>query len=83
MKAFCILFAVQYTQYLVLTVNYRSIAHEQYLMAAATAALAAVLAYTIVRRIVRDESRWGLAGMVAGGALADMTGIWLTRSWGS
>ncbi len=72
---------IQFTQYLVLTVNYRAIAHERYLFAGGTAALAALLSYTIVKRIIKDESRATIAGMVIGGALADMAGIWITRMW--
>lgn len=82
MRDFFLLGGAQAAQYLILTINFRAIAHAQYAAAGTTAALAAVLAYFIVRRVVHDDSRWGLAGMISGGALADMAGIWLTRSWG-
>ena len=82
MKAFWTMAALQGCQYLVLTINFRAIAHAQYAAAGATAAIAAVLAYTIVRRVTKDESRWGLAGMVFGGSIADMVGIYITRMWG-
>lgn len=80
-RAFLSMAALQFTQYIVLTVNFRAIAHARYLTAGGTAAFAAFLAYTIVRRVVKDESRWGLLGMVCGGSIADMAGIWLTRAW--
>lgn len=73
--------AVQFVSYLNLTVNFRAIAHAQYAVAGLTAGLAAVLATTIVRRVAKDESNSPLVGMVVGGALADMAGIWLTRAW--
>jgi predicted MFS family arabinose efflux permease len=81
LRTFALLTCVQFTQYIVLTVNYRAIAHERYAIAGGTAGVASVLAYAIVRRIVRDDSRWALAGMVVGGSLADMAGIWVTRAW--
>lgn len=74
-------FALQFVQYLVLTINFRAIAHEQYVYAGTTAALAAFLAYRIVRGIAADKSHLALPGLMLGGALADMTGIWLTRNW--
>jgi hypothetical protein len=80
-KNFFIAAAVQFTQYLVLTINFRAISYEQYAAAGITAALAAILSYTIVKRILKDETRSTVAGMVVGGSLADMVGIWLTRSW--
>lgn len=73
--------ALQFVSYLVLTVNFRAISHEQYLMAGGTAALAAINSYIIVRRIVKNEQGWGLAGLIVGGAVADMFGIWITRHW--
>lgn len=72
---------LQSMQYVVLTVNIRAISHEQYLSAGATAGLASLMAYTIVRRIVKNESKWGIAGMITGGFLADIVGIYLTRAW--
>ena len=81
LRDFLIGLAVQFTSYIVLTINFRAIASERYLIAGGTAALAAILAYTIVRRIVKDETRATLAGMITGGSLGDMAGIWLTRVW--
>lgn len=83
MRIFFLMAGVQFAQYVVLTVNFRAIAHAQYLAAGATAGAASVLAYVIVRMITKDDekSRYGLAGMVVGGMLADMFGIWLTRGW--
>jgi hypothetical protein len=74
-------FGLQFLQYLVLTINFRAIAHEQYAMAGTTAAVAAWFAYTIVRGVAADKSHFALPGMMIGGALADVTGIYLTRHW--
>ena len=82
MRAFLLMLVVQFVSYTNLTVNYRAIAHEQYVIAGGTASLAAILSYTIVRRIVKDDTRWGIAGLVVGAFFADMVGIYLTRVWG-
>lgn len=81
LRPFVTMFALQFCSYLVLTINFRAIAHGQYLMAGGSAAVAAVNSYIIVRRIVKNEEGWGLAGLILGGALADMSGIYLTRHW--
>ena len=67
MRNFWISAGVQYTSYIVLTINFRAIAHGQYAEAAATAMLATLLSYTIVRRIQQGESKTTLAGMMVGG----------------
>lgn len=82
MRNFCAAAAVQWTSYVVLTINFRAIAHEQYIAAGVTAMLAAFLSYTIVKRVIKDESHATLAGMMIGGTLGDLTGIYLTRAWG-
>ncbi len=82
MKEFCMFAALQFVSYLNLTINFRAIAHEQYAFAVVTDGLACWLSYTVVRRIAGDKSRWGLAGLMLGGSIAALVGIWLTRSWG-
>lgn len=82
MRNFLVSAGVQYTSYVVLTVNFRAIAHEQYTFAAITAMTACLLSYTIVKRIQRDDNRTTLAGMMCGGTLGDLSGIWLTQTWG-
>ena len=77
---------VQFISYVNLTINFRAIAHEQYLVAVVTDALAVVISILIVQRIANPEKpvRWTMEqwGMVVGGSLAAMVGIALTRSWG-
>jgi hypothetical protein len=82
MREFLLMMLVQFVSYTNLTINFRAIAHEQYLMAGGTASLAAILSYTIVRRIVKDDTRFGIAGLVVGAFAADIVGIYLTRYWG-
>ena len=65
-----------------LTVNFRAIANVQYAWAGGTAMLAAFLSYTIVRRVTRDETWATVYGMMVGGGLGDISGIYITRHWG-
>lgn len=81
MKAFWSMAALNFFGYLILTVNFRAISHEQYVAAGLTAAVAAINGYVITKRIVADEHGWGLVGLVVGGSIADMVGIYLTRAW--
>lgn len=74
--------AAQFTQYVVLTANFRAIALGMYVAAGLSAASASMLGYVMTRKVARAEGHWGLVGMVIGGACADMLGIWLTRGWG-
>lgn len=74
-------FVIQFVSYLNLTINFRAIAHEQYVVAFFTALFAGLLAYAIVRMISHDDRHRILPGLVIGGAFADVIGIWLTRSW--
>lgn len=74
-------FVVQFIGYFNLTFNYRAVAHEKYLVIAVSDMLAVLIAYTIIRRVVKQESKWMLLGMMVGGALAGVVGTWITRSW--
>lgn len=74
--------ALQFVSYLNLTINFRAIAHEQYVFACLSDGVACILGYTIVKRVSGDKSRWGVVGMTVGGMGAAVVGIYLTRTWG-
>lgn len=82
MRNVALLGALQFLSYLNLTINYRAIAHEQYLAACVSDGIACLLGYTVVKRIAEDKSRYGVVGMVVGGMCAAVVGIWVTRAWG-
>lgn len=82
MKPFALACVLQFTQYLVLTINYRAIAHKKYLYAIFTDAAAVGFAYYIVKQIQGAEGYTVLSGMMVGGSLAAMVGIKLTETWG-
>jgi hypothetical protein len=82
MREFFIMAGVQFVSYLNLTINYRAIAHGQIGAAMVTDAMAGLIAYVIVRRIVKSEGHLAVAGMMVGGSLAAAAGMWLTATWG-
>ena len=82
MRDFAAFAGLQFISYLNLTINFRAIAHEQYLIAMLTDGIACILSYAIVKRISGDKTRWGIVGMTVGGMGAALAGIWLTRGWG-
>lgn len=80
-KEIAVMAIAQFAQFVVLTVNFRAIAHARYAEAGLSAAVASLLGYVITRKVAGANSHWGLVGLVIGGAAADMSGIWLTRAW--
>lgn len=82
LNAFWISAVVQYASYIILTVNFRAIADAQYFWAWSTSVGAAFLSYTIVRRVTKDETWATVLGMMFGGGLGDLSGIYITRHWG-
>ena len=82
LRDFLLMMGVQFISYLNLTLNFRAIAHEQYVFIAITDGLAVVVSYFIIRKVSKADNNWALVGMTIGGSLAGMLGVWLTRSWG-
>jgi uncharacterized membrane protein YoaK (UPF0700 family) len=85
-KVVAVMAAAQFVQYVVLTINFRSIAHGMYAAAGLSAASASVIGALLSRKVAREnderKTRLAILGMMVGGACADMLGIWLTRGWG-
>ena len=81
---FTFFFGLQFLTYLNLTVNYRAVAHGQYIFAALTDIIAAILSWALIRWVSRaGDSRAGLVGLMCGASVASMVGIWLTAGWGN
>jgi hypothetical protein len=81
MRDLLLMAVVQFVSYANLTVNFRAIAAGNVWWAMVTDAIAAAFAYFIVRKVVKTEGGWVLAGMMIGGSLAAWFGIWLTQAW--
>lgn len=82
MRAFCLFAALQFLNYFNLTVNYRAVAHQQYVWAAISDAVACVLGWTLIKQIASAESWPARVGYVVGGTTASAAGIWITKAWG-
>jgi len=72
---------LQFTHYLVLTVNFRAIAHKRWRWAIVTDAAAVMFSYFIVQQVANAEGYTVLAGMMLGGSAAAVAGIKLTEGW--
>lgn len=81
-RDFFLMMGVQFTYYMILTVNFRAIAHQQYVAVAFTEAGAVLSAYIIVRKIAKNDNPLTVVGMIVGGVLAGLLGTYLTRTWG-
>ena len=82
MKIFFLMFAVQFANYLNLTLNFRAIAHKKYRWAVGTDALASVFTFFVISKVAHEGSMEALVGMILGGALASACGIYITEHWG-
>lgn len=81
MTEFALAAVLQFTQYVVLTVNYRAVAHKQTNWAMATDAACVLFSYFIMKNVAQADGYTVLAGMIVGGTLAARVGIWLTEHW--
>lgn len=84
MRKFFLMMGVQFISYLNLTINFRAIDEGYFAVACVTDALAVIISIFIIKRVSGAKKPWTAAetGMVVGGSLAAVVGMWLTRSWG-
>lgn len=81
-KEFSIFFGLQFLSYLNVTLDMRAVAHQQYAVAAATNAVAPLIAWVMVERIANSKRGWvGKVAVVLGGVTSTWFGMWLTRHW--
>ena len=81
MKAFFLALVLQFASYLLLTVNYRAVAHKRPFWAMMTDGCCVLFSYFIIKQVTQSDGYTVLAGMVVGGSLAAGVGIWLTEHW--
>ena len=79
MAEFCIFFAVQFIQYLVITVNMRAVAAGKYTWTAITDALVAGLGFFLIQHVASSHSKYAWAGYVIGGLIGSQGGIWISK----
>jgi len=81
MSVFFLAALLQFANYLAATVNIRAVAHKQYRWAVATDGSIVLMTYFIIQRVAQADSWMVLAGMLVGGTLSSVVGIWLTAKW--
>lgn len=82
MIEFALFFALQFITYLVLTLDYRAVAHKKYGWVLVTNLILPGLSWFMIQYIGEAEGYVGLAGVSVGGALAALVGLKLTEKWG-
>lgn len=83
-KRFCIMFAAQFVLYGMLCWNYRAVAKAWIPEVVVSDGLIAAMNFTLIKRMVKDESKSGLAGYVIGGMSGSAVSVALTKYlWGS
>ena len=78
-RTFATMFSTQLVLYSLLCVNYRAVAHAQYIPSAVTDFAIASLQFFVIRKIATSsDSLVGWAGFALGGVAGSFLGIWLS-----
>jgi len=72
------LFGIQFTYYLLLTVNYRAIGAVNYVATFVTDIAVASLVFMSVQRVAKAETLRERIAYICGGACGAVTALWLT-----
>ena len=79
MRDFFLMFFSQLCSYMLITMNYRAIAHGNYLWTASTDLLFAGFNFGLIKRIAKSETDAAWAGYTIGGVVGSMLGILITK----
>lgn len=82
MRPFLFFAFLQATNFLLITINYRAVAHVQYVWAALTDGAICLLSWTLLKKIASADGWPSRIGYACGGMGGSILGIWLTRVWG-
>ena len=75
------LFAIQFVNYGILTLNYRSVATVSYVGTGLTDICAAALTFMSIQRVARASNRWERVMYIAGGVMGGLFALWLSTLW--
>jgi len=78
---FLIMFFSQLCAYLLITVNYRAVAHGSYVWTAATDLAFAGFNFGLIKRIAKSETNAAWVGYTLGGVAGSMLGIFLSKGF--
>jgi hypothetical protein len=79
MKTFFLFFIMQYIMYFLLTCNFRAVAQGKYFYTISTDMMISAAQFWLVKKIGEAGNLNGWYGMIAGGGLGSITGIWITK----
>lgn len=78
LKKSCELFIIQFTYYMVLTINYRAISSLNYIATFVTDIIIAALAFTSIQRVAKAENLGDRIAYIFGGAIGAITALKLS-----
>jgi hypothetical protein len=79
MNLFLTFFAIQFVQYLLVTINMRAVAAGKYVWTAVTDATFAGFGFLLIQKVAETHSHGAWAGYVAGGIVGSQVGIWVSK----
>jgi hypothetical protein len=82
MKSFWKIFALQLIDFILICINFRAVAHLQYVPAILTDTLMCAMGWSFFQIMKDDSSRGARAGFIVGGAVGSLIGMYVTRLWG-
>lgn len=82
MKSFWKIFILQVVDFILICVNFRAVAHLQYIPAILTDAAMCALGWTFFQIMKEDSSMGARVGFILGGVVGSFLGMYATRVWG-
>ena len=79
MIEFSTFFAMQFIQYLIVTVNMRAVAAGKYAWTAISDMIFATVGFLVIQRVAEAHSKVAWSGYVVGGVVGSQVGIWLSK----
>jgi hypothetical protein len=81
-RDFLLFAGIQAIYYIDLVVNIRALAHLQYGWAVGTDGIAALLTWTLIKKVGNASGKAGMAGYIIGGMIGSLIGMLITKAWG-
>ena len=82
MTRFATFAALQALNFVLITVNYRAVAHQQYAWAIVTDGVICLLGWSLLKRVMDAQGWPARSGYIVGGMVGSAAGMYLTRVWG-
>jgi len=79
MKEFLLFFFIQLASYFIVTCNFRAISQGRYTWTVLTDMTISAFQFWLIRQIAESGTIIAWLGMVCGGGIGSMLGIWVTK----